>query len=95
MLEKSPALRSIAVVSLVSAAGLLSACNDNDSPSAFEPTPSPSPSPSPSPTPAPSGAVSTGFDVTTDKANDLRGLTFAASGKIYAAGHSDADPADR
>ena len=29
------------------------------------------------------------------QANDLRGLTFSASGKIWASGHSDADPMNR
>ncbi len=41
------------------------------------------------------GEITLASDTTTVKANDLRGLTFANDGKIYASGHTDADPADR
>lgn len=43
----------------------------------------------------PSGEITVASDNITAKANDLRGVTFARSGKIYAAGHTDADAADR
>ncbi len=43
----------------------------------------------------PTGEITVAADTTTTKANDLRGLTFANDGKIYASGHTDADPLDR
>ncbi|HEY1075984.1 MAG TPA: hypothetical protein VGE51_04795 [Fontimonas sp.] len=43
----------------------------------------------------PTGEITVASDTLTVKANDLRGVTFARSGKIYASGHTDADAADR
>lgn len=40
-------------------------------------------------------AIEKEFDRVLTFANDLRGLTYAKSGKIYVSGHSDADPNDR
>jgi len=40
-------------------------------------------------------AIEVRVNTSTTKAHDLRGLAFAKSGKVYAAGHTDADPADR
>jgi uncharacterized delta-60 repeat protein len=73
---------------------LMAACSSSDNSSPFNPNPSPSPSPSPSPEPTPA-EISVLQNLSTDAANDLRGLTYAANGKIYASGHSDADAEDR
>lgn len=44
---------------------------------------------------APSGDFTVAVDTSTTAANDLRGLSFASSGKVYASGHSDAVAGDR
>ncbi|MGQ0620492.1 MAG: hypothetical protein ACT4QA_11330 [Panacagrimonas sp.] len=43
---------------------------------------------------APAAEISKAVDTSTNKANDLRGLVFAANGKIYASGHFDPLPAN-
>jgi len=67
-------------------------CSSDNSTSPFNPNPSPSPSPSPEPGPA---EISVLQNLSTQAANDLRGLAYAADGKIYASGFTDADPDDR
>ncbi|ASJ73352.1 delta-60 repeat domain-containing protein [Granulosicoccus antarcticus] len=42
---------------------------------------------------ADTGGLQTLADISTDRANDLRGLSFAADGKIYASGYSGSDDA--
>lgn len=74
-------------LSLLSAGGLLSlaaACGGSDDGPA-----------APAPPPAPSGKLKVSSDVATTRANDLRGVVFAASGKVYVSGHTGSTAVDR
>ena len=88
--------RSLRLVSVLAAAAVMSACgSDNNDPPAAGPTPAPGPAPAPTP-PGP-GSLSVKADtvVAAAQANDLRGVTFARSGKVYVSGHQGLATADR
>ena len=80
--------RSLSLVSVLALAATLSACgsDSNDSPA-----------PTPAPTPPGPGALSVKADtvVAATQANDLRGVTFASSGKVYVSGHQGLATGDR
>lgn len=83
-------LKPVHLVSAAAALLLLSACDSNDNPAAGV-----NPTPTPTPTPVPR----VGFDLVDDRvitqANDLRGLLYAADGKILVSGHVGSEAALR